>query len=47
MRKQHNRDHRGKDAQAYPNGNKEKDLDWLAVRFDGYCYQSNMIEQGA
>jgi len=23
---------------------KEKDLDWLVVEFEGYCYQSNMIE---
>ena len=47
MRKQHNTDNRGKDAQAYPNGNKEKDLDGLAVGFEGYRYQSYMIEQGA
>jgi len=46
-RKQHDRDNKGKDAQAYPNGNKEKDLDWLAVGFEGYRYQSNMIERVA
>jgi len=44
--KQHNRDNRGKNVQAYPNGNKEKDLDLLAVSFEGYHYQSNMIESG-
>jgi len=35
------------DAQAYPNGNKEKDLDWPSVGFEGYHYQSDMIERGA
>ena len=45
--KQHNKDNRGKDTQAYPNGNKEKDLDRPAVRFERYCYQSDMIERGA
>ena len=46
-RKQHDRDNRGKDAQAYPNGNKEKDLDRPAVRFEVYRYQSDMIERSA
>ena len=41
---QHDRDNRGKDAQAYPNGNKEKDLDRPAVGFEGYRYQSDMVE---
>jgi len=36
--KKHKRDYRGTDAQAYPNGNKEKDLDQPAVGFEGYRY---------
>jgi len=43
-RKQHNRENKGKDSQAYPNGNKEKDLDRPAVGFEGYRYQSDMVE---
>jgi len=47
MHKQHDSDNRGKDRQAYPNGNKEKDLDRLAVGFEGYHYRSDMIGPGA